>query len=101
MSVYFYHNSEERTYCVALQIHLAIPQTRNLVVYLARLVIFDCSGNSIVSAGEVSLCFEFDVAHKMVFWAFDEAVIAEFVLHLSEKDTARIHVRLCQVAKAR
>lgn len=84
-----------------LQKHLAIPETRKFIVYLTRLIIFDGPGNSIVRAREVPLCFEFDVTHKVVLGAFDEAVIAEFIFHLSEENTARIHVRLCQMANSR
>jgi hypothetical protein len=83
---------------VVLQIHLAVPQTRNLVVDLAGLLVLDRPRNGVVRAGEVALGLELDVAHEVVLGALDEAVVAELVLHFSEQDAAGVHVGLRQDA---
>jgi hypothetical protein len=81
-----------------LDIHLAIPKTRNLIVYFSGFFILDSSTNGVVGSRKVPLGFEFDIRDKIVLGTSHEAMISKLILHLSEEDTPGVHVWLRQNA---
>lgn len=82
-----------------LDVHLAVPETGQFIVYLTGLFVLDCATDSVISTRKVALCLEFDVGNEVVLWAPHVAVVAKFVFHLSEKNTAGVHIRLRQDAR--
>lgn len=50
-----------RTYVNTLNMHLAVPETRDFIEYFPRLFILNRSSNGVVGAREVALGFEFNV----------------------------------------
>lgn len=82
-----------------LDVHLAVPETGQFIVYLAGLFVLNCPTDSVVSTREVALGLEFDVGNEIVLWAPHVAVVAQLVFHLSEKNAAGVHIRLRQDAR--
>jgi hypothetical protein len=82
-----------------LDMHFAVPETGEFIVYFASFLILDRPTNSIISAREVTLGLEFDVRDKVVFGAPHETVVSELILHLSEENASGVHVRLRQDAE--
>lgn len=77
-----------------LDLHLPIPQPRQLIQHLTGFLVLDRPPNGIVRAGEVSLGFELYIGDEVILGTPHVAVIAELILHLSEKDPAGVHVWL-------
>lgn len=85
-------------YLHIFDVHLVAPEPRELVEYLACLFVSNRSTDGVVRAANPALGLELQVCHEAHLRAPHKAVVSKLILHLSEENSPRIHIRLRQVA---
>jgi hypothetical protein len=64
--------------------HFTVPKPRKFIVNFPGLLILDRPTNGVIGAGEVALCFEFDIRDKVILRTPHKAMVSKLILHLSE-----------------